>query len=83
MLYALNIVDVFFCGFTKKFFFLSLQAKIEQMTDIIKRLKVCVKWFQQVDETHVQEKENLRVSLESAEQKYNLKGYFLSSDSFT
>jgi len=56
---------------------LSLQAKIEQMTDIIKRLKVCVKWFQQADETHVQEKENLKVSLESSEQKYNHKGYFL------
>ncbi|KAL1195170.1 Kinesin-like protein KIN-14C [Cardamine amara subsp. amara] len=49
------------------------KAKIEQMTDIIKRLKVCVKWFQQVDEIHVQEKENLKVSLESAEQKYNHK----------
>ncbi|CAE6184968.1 unnamed protein product [Arabidopsis arenosa] len=49
------------------------KAKIEQMTDIIKRLKVCVKWFQQADETHVQEKESLKVSLESAEQKYNHK----------
>jgi kinesin family protein C1 len=49
------------------------KAKIEQMTDIIKRLKVCVKWFQQADETHVQEKENLKVSLESSEQKYNHK----------
>ncbi|XP_010434203.1 PREDICTED: kinesin-like protein KIN-14C [Camelina sativa] len=49
------------------------KAKIEQMTDIIKRLKVCVRWFQQVDETHVQEKENFKVSLESAEQKYNHK----------
>ncbi|XP_010529372.1 PREDICTED: kinesin-like protein KIN-14C [Tarenaya hassleriana] len=45
------------------------KAKIEQMTDIIKRLKICVKWFQQVDETHVQEKENLRNSLESAEKR--------------
>uniref|UniRef100_A0A1J3I3E2 Kinesin-like protein n=1 Tax=Noccaea caerulescens TaxID=107243 RepID=A0A1J3I3E2_NOCCA len=45
------------------------KGKIEQMTDIIKRLKVCVKWFQQVDETHVQEKENLRSSLECAEKR--------------
>ncbi|XP_019090165.1 PREDICTED: kinesin-like protein KIN-14D [Camelina sativa] len=47
------------------------KAKIEQMTDIIKKLKVCVRWFQQVEETHVQEKELLRSSLESAEQRYN------------
>ncbi|CAH2071717.1 unnamed protein product [Thlaspi arvense] len=47
------------------------KAKIEQMTDIIKKLKVCVRWFQQVDETHVQEKENLRSSLESAEKRYS------------
>ncbi|CAF2042385.1 hypothetical protein BRARA_I02140 [Brassica rapa] len=46
------------------------KGKIEQMTDIIRRLKVCVKWFQQVDETHVQEKENLRSSLESAEKRF-------------
>ncbi|XP_010538054.1 PREDICTED: kinesin-like protein KIN-14C isoform X2 [Tarenaya hassleriana] len=45
------------------------KSKIEQMTDIIKRLKMCVKWFQQVEETHVQEKENLRTSLESAEKR--------------
>ncbi|EOA15696.1 hypothetical protein CARUB_v10006408mg [Capsella rubella] len=49
------------------------KAKIEQLTDIIKRLKGCVKWYQQADETHVQDKENLKVSLESAEQKYNHK----------
>ncbi|XP_010422415.1 PREDICTED: kinesin-like protein KIN-14D [Camelina sativa] len=47
------------------------KAKIEQMTDIIKKLKFCVRWFQQVEETNVQEKENLRSSLESAEQRYN------------
>ncbi|KAL0712724.1 hypothetical protein Bca4012_019702 [Brassica carinata] len=46
------------------------KGKIEQMTDIIKRLKVCVRWFQQVDETHVQEKEHLRSSLESAEKRF-------------
>ncbi|KAL0877396.1 hypothetical protein Bca101_027101 [Brassica carinata] len=42
-----------------------------KMTDIIKRLKVCFRWFQQVDETHLQEKENLRSSLESAEKRFS------------
>lgn len=51
-----------------------LQGKIEQMTDIIKKLKVCVRWFQQVDEARVLEKENLCSSLESAEKRYNDKG---------
>ncbi|XP_018455092.2 kinesin-like protein KIN-14D isoform X1 [Raphanus sativus] len=45
------------------------KGKIEQMTDIIRRLKVCVRWFQQGDETHVQEKEDLRSCLESAERR--------------
>ncbi|KAL0876860.1 hypothetical protein Bca101_026565 [Brassica carinata] len=45
------------------------KGKIEQMTDIIRRLKVCVRWFQQEDETHVQEKEDLRSCLESAEKR--------------
>lgn len=66
-----------FCRFTEmKCSFSLLQGKIEQMTDIIKRLKVCVKWFQQVDETHVQEKESLRSSLESAEKRCSEKGDF-------
>ncbi|CAH8359736.1 unnamed protein product [Eruca vesicaria subsp. sativa] len=47
------------------------KGKIEQMTDIIRRLRVCVKWFQQVDETHLQEKETLRSSLESAEKIFS------------
>ncbi|CAD5327072.1 unnamed protein product [Arabidopsis thaliana] len=47
------------------------KGKIEQMTDIIKKLKVCVRWYQQVDETHVQDKENLSSSLQSAEKRYS------------
>jgi len=46
------------------------------MTDIIKKLKVCVRWYQQVDETHVQDKENLSSSLQSAEKRYSDKGEF-------
>ncbi|CAN8246212.1 unnamed protein product [Cochlearia groenlandica] len=46
------------------------KAKIEQMTEIIKKLRVCLKWFQRVDETHVQEKDDLRSSLEAAEKRY-------------
>lgn len=54
------------------------QGKIEQMTDIIRRLKVCVRWFQQGDETHVQEKEDLRSCLESAEKRCSDKGDFIT-----
>ncbi|OMO76685.1 hypothetical protein CCACVL1_15493 [Corchorus capsularis] len=45
------------------------KAKLQQSADYIKRLKLCVKWFQQCDENHVLEKENLKNSLESAEKK--------------
>ncbi|KAL6990853.1 hypothetical protein U1Q18_008976 [Sarracenia purpurea var. burkii] len=42
-------------------------GKMEQLNDQIRRLKLCIKWFQQVEEGHVQEKEKLQTSLESAE----------------
>ncbi|KAH7569065.1 hypothetical protein JRO89_XS06G0097000 [Xanthoceras sorbifolium] len=50
----------------KKF---DLKAKMEQMIEHNKRLKLCVKWFQQVDENHNLDKEKLRSALESAEKK--------------
>ncbi|KAK2644325.1 hypothetical protein Ddye_019520 [Dipteronia dyeriana] len=46
-----------------------LKAKMEQMTEHNKRFKLCVKWFQQVDENHNLEKEKLRSALESSEKK--------------
>ncbi|KAK2990991.1 hypothetical protein RJ640_005473 [Escallonia rubra] len=48
----------------KKF---DLKGKMEQMTDYIKKLKLCVKWFQIVEERHIEEKEKLRITLESTE----------------
>ncbi|KAF8030049.1 hypothetical protein BT93_E2468 [Corymbia citriodora subsp. variegata] len=51
---------------TKKF---DLKGKLEYMTDHNKKLKLCVKWFQRADESHLLEQERLRNSLESAEKK--------------
>ncbi|KAK7302157.1 hypothetical protein RJT34_13038 [Clitoria ternatea] len=45
------------------------KKKIEQMQDLIKRLKLCVKWFKGVEDGYVQEKEKLQSDLESAEKK--------------
>lgn len=45
------------------------KAKLEQMTEYIKRLKLCIKWFQQVEENHVIEKEKLQSAMESVEKK--------------
>lgn len=42
---------------------------MEQMNEHIRKLKLCVKWFQEVEEGHVQEKEKLRNTLESSERK--------------
>jgi kinesin family protein C1 len=39
------------------------------MTEQIKRLKLCIKWFQQVDENHVLEKQKLQSAIESVEKK--------------
>uniref|UniRef100_A0A5B6YP98 Kinesin-like protein n=1 Tax=Davidia involucrata TaxID=16924 RepID=A0A5B6YP98_DAVIN len=46
-----------------------LKGKMEQMNDHIKKLKLCIKWFQEVEEGHVQEEEKLRNTLESSERK--------------
>ncbi|KAE8728554.1 Kinesin-1 [Hibiscus syriacus] len=50
----------------KKF---DLKAKYEHAAEHNKRLKICVKWFQQCDENHQLDKEKLKNSLESAEKK--------------
>lgn len=42
---------------------------MEQMGDLIKRLKLCVRWFKRVEEGYVQEKEKLQSELESAVKK--------------
>lgn len=39
------------------------------MTEHNKRFKLCIKWFQQVDENHVIEKQKLQSALESTEKK--------------
>lgn len=46
-----------------------MQKKMEQMGDLIKRLKLCVRWFKRVEEGYIQEKEKLQTELESAEKK--------------
>ncbi|XP_057420290.1 kinesin-like protein KIN-14C [Lotus japonicus] len=45
------------------------KKKMEQMGDLIKRLKLCVRWFKRVEEGYVQEKEKLQSELESAVKK--------------
>ncbi|KAL7212031.1 hypothetical protein ACSBR2_014818 [Camellia fascicularis] len=50
----------------KKF---DLKGKMEQMNDHIRKLKLCLKWFQEVEEGHIKEKEKLCNTLESAERK--------------
>ncbi|KAL2343907.1 hypothetical protein Fmac_005192 [Flemingia macrophylla] len=45
------------------------KKKIENMTDLIKRLRLCVRWFKRIEEGYVQEKEKLQSELEAAEKK--------------
>ncbi|KAL2579367.1 hypothetical protein AAZV13_15G059700 [Glycine max] len=42
---------------------------MDQMGDLIKRLKLCLRWFKRVEEGYIQEKEKLQTDLESAEKK--------------
>ncbi|KAF3451633.1 hypothetical protein FNV43_RR07728 [Rhamnella rubrinervis] len=43
------------------------QKKLEQMADLNKRLKLCIKWFQRVEEGILLEQEKLRTALEFTE----------------
>ncbi|XP_058072886.1 kinesin-like protein KIN-14D [Magnolia sinica] len=43
------------------------KGKCEQMTEYIKKLRVCLKWFQDVEESSILEQERLQKTLESAE----------------
>ncbi|BAT73848.1 hypothetical protein VIGAN_01139200 [Vigna angularis var. angularis] len=45
------------------------KKKMEQMTDLIKRLKACVRWYKRIEEGYVQEKEKLQSELEASEKK--------------
>ncbi|GER56568.1 kinesin-like protein [Striga asiatica] len=47
------------------------KEKGAQMTDYIKRLKQCIKWFQQLEGNYVTEQANFKCLLESAEKKCN------------
>ncbi|KAL4628593.1 hypothetical protein ACB092_05G251000 [Castanea dentata] len=46
-----------------------LKVKLDNAIDYIKRLKLCLKWFQQVEQNHVLEKEKLQSSIEAVEKK--------------
>lgn len=63
-----------------------LQEKSEQMIEYIKRLKQCIKWFQQIEGNYVTEQEKIKKLLELAEKKCNDMGilvlYFIDSVPF-
>ncbi|CAJ2648815.1 unnamed protein product [Trifolium pratense] len=48
---------------------LDTKKKMEQMGELIKRLKNCVRWFKRVEEGYVQEKEKLQTDLDSLDKK--------------
>lgn len=52
---------------------------MEQMVDINKRLKLCVKWFQRVEDSLHLEQEKLRNALELSEKKCNDTGNLVNS----
>ncbi|XP_059623810.1 kinesin-like protein KIN-14C [Cornus florida] len=45
------------------------KGKVDQMTDLIKKLRLCIKWFQELEKGHIEEQEKLKNSLESLEKK--------------
>ncbi|KAF8414066.1 hypothetical protein HHK36_002065 [Tetracentron sinense] len=46
-----------------------IKGKVDQMTEYIKKLRLCIKWFQGLEESHLLQQEKLRNLLESAERK--------------
>ncbi|XP_057963055.1 kinesin-like protein KIN-14C [Malania oleifera] len=46
-----------------------LKGKVEQMNEHIRKLKMCIKWFQERDESHLLEQDKLQNELESTKKK--------------
>lgn len=65
------------CFFYNVFYLVMCQGKADQLADYTKRLKLCIKWFQHVEEGHLLEEEKLRNALSSAEQKCTDTGNFV------
>ncbi|OIV91606.1 hypothetical protein TanjilG_09018 [Lupinus angustifolius] len=45
------------------------KKEMDHRADLVKRLKLCVRWYKRVEEGYIQEKEKLRIELQSAEKK--------------
>lgn len=65
--------------FTFGFTFMDVQERCENMSDYIKRLRQCIRWFQQIESNYDLEHENLRNMLESSELRRNEIGLFYPS----
>ncbi|XP_023915824.1 kinesin-like protein KIN-14N [Quercus suber] len=49
----------------------NLKERCDNMVEYIKRLKLCIKWFQELEGSYLLEQEKLQNTLDSAEQKCN------------
>lgn len=58
------------------FFFSNLQGKCEQMTEYIKKLRLCIKWFQELEASYVTEREKNQTMIDSLEKKCDEIGKF-------
>ncbi|CAM8909305.1 unnamed protein product [Rhodiola kirilowii] len=47
----------------------SLKEKCDQMTDYIKRLRLCIKWFQELEGNYMEEQEKLQTMLSAVERR--------------
>ncbi|KAF1882011.1 hypothetical protein Lal_00038654 [Lupinus albus] len=47
------------------------KKEMDHRADLVKRLKLCVRWYKRVEEGYLQEKEKLQIELQSAEKKCN------------
>ncbi|XP_042482259.1 kinesin-like protein KIN-14C isoform X2 [Macadamia integrifolia] len=45
------------------------KGKCEQMTDYVKKIRLCIKWFLEREDSHVLEQEKLKIMVESAEKE--------------
>lgn len=57
---------------------LFLQGNLELVSELNARLKVCIKWFQKRDESHVEEEGKLQIALDALEKKCTETGILCS-----
>lgn len=68
------IDQIRFFGCVELFSMSNLQGKSEQMTEYIKKLRTCIRWYMELEDDYLAEQEKLQNELDSEEKRHRVIG---------